>query len=118
MSDNTTVVAYLWHQGRTVSRVLCSMVAEVALWTECHSISLTSRCIPGKNFIWQLGLVVRDQILPTVWSLFSRVFEAICRVFGRPHLYFFATHANAKLPLHVSPVPDLMAWKQDVVQHP
>ena len=50
--------------------------------------------------------------------LLPRVFEAICGVFGRPYLELFVTHANAKLPLYVYPVPDPMTWKQDVLQHP
>ena len=31
-----------------------------------------------------------DQILPTEWSLLPRVFDGICRVFGRPLLDLFA----------------------------
>ena len=30
----------------------------------------------------------------------------------------FATHANTKLPIYISPVPDLIVWKQDAFQHP
>ena len=48
-SDNATVVTYLRHQGETVFCVLCCMAAEVVLWTECHLVSLTARCIPGKS---------------------------------------------------------------------
>ena len=39
-------------------------------------------------------------------------------MFGRPHLSLFAAHANAKLPLYISPVLDPMAWKPDAFQHP
>ena len=55
-----------------------------------------------------------DQVLPAEWSLLPRVLEAVCRVFGRPHLDLFATLSSAKLPLYLSPVSDPMAWKQDV----
>ena len=58
------------------------------------------------------------QVLPTEWSLLPRIFKVICRVIGRPQLYLFATRANAKLPLYISPVPNLMAWKQEVFWHP
>ena len=34
------------------------------------------------------------------------------------HIGLFATRANTKLPLYVSPVPDSLAWKQDAFQHP
>ena len=106
MSDNATVVAYLQNQGGTVSCVLCRMAAEVVLWTKRHSVSLTVRYI------------LANQVLPTEWSLLLRVFEGICGVFGRPQLNLFATRANAKLPLYISPVPDPMVWKQDAFQHP
>ena len=50
LSNNATVVTSLWHQGSTVFRVLCCMAAEVVLWTERHSVSLTTKCTPGKKF--------------------------------------------------------------------
>ena len=54
----------------------------------------------------------------TEWSLLPRVFDSMCEVFDCPLMDFFTTWANAKLPLYVSPVPDLMFWKQDTFQHP
>ena len=38
-------------------------------------------------------------------------------MFGCPHLDLFATRANVKPPLYVSPVPDPIARKQDAFQH-
>ena len=118
LNGNATVVAFLRHQDGTVYRVLCLTAAEVFLWTERRSVSLTARGIPGKNIVLATELSHRDQILPMELSLFSRVFVVFYGVFGHPHLVLFATQANAKLPLYVSPVPDLKAWKQDIFQHP
>ena len=56
-----------------------------------------------------------DQVLPTEWSLLPRVFNKICRILSCPHLVLFATWANAKLLLYVSPVLDPQAWKQDAL---
>ena len=65
MSDNAMVVIYLRHQGGTVSHVLCRMDAEVVLWTECHSVSLTARYISGKKNVLADQLCCPDQVLST-----------------------------------------------------
>ena len=106
MSDNATVAAYLRSGGGTVSRVLCRMAAGVVLWTECHSVSLTTRYILEKNNVRADQLSRPNQGLPMEWFLLPRVFEGICGVFGHPRLGLFATCANAKLPLYISPVLD------------
>ena len=70
--------------------------------------------IPGKKNILADQLSRPDQIFPTEWS----VFDGICRVFRHPHLELFATRANNKLSLYVSPVPDPLAWKRDALHLP
>ena len=74
MSDNSTVVIYLWYQGGTVFRILCCMAVEVAIWTERHLVSLMARYIPGKKKVLADQLNRPDQVLPTVCSLLPRVF--------------------------------------------
>ena len=119
MSNNASVVAYLWHQGGTVSRRLCLMASVIGLWTEWHLIYLEAHYIPGKKKnILADQLNCPDQILPTEWSLLPCVFDGICQVFGCPHLDLFTTRVNTKLPLNVSPVPDPIAWKQDALHLP
>ena len=52
MNDNASVVAYLRHQGGTVSRRLCMMASTITQWTERLSVLLEARYIPGKkNFL-------------------------------------------------------------------
>ena len=109
MSKNASVVAYLHHQGGTVSR---QMASAITVWAERNSIRLEARYIPGKQNILVDQLSRPDQILPTEWSLLPRGFDRICQVFGRPHLNLFATKANNKLALYVSPVLDPLAWEQ------
>ena len=118
MSNNTSVVAYLWHQGGTMSCRLCLMVSVIALWSEQQSVRLEALCIPGKKNILAYQLSRLDQILPTEWSMLPRVFHGICRVFGRPYLDLFATRANNELQLYVYPVTDPLAWKQDALHLP
>ena len=96
MSDNTTVVVYLRKQGGTVSRVRCDLACKAVLWTEIHSVNLSARYILGKKNILADQLSRPDQVLPMEWFFLLRVFEAICRVFGRPHLDLFAMRTSSR----------------------
>ena len=107
MSDSPSVVAYLRHQGGTVSCVLCHMASEIVLWVKWYLVALSARYILADQ------LSHPNQVLSTEWSLLSRVFEVIYKVFGRPYLNLFATLISVKLLLYMSTVPDQMAWKQD-----
>ena len=82
-------------------------------WTERHLVRLEAWYIPGKKNVLADQLCWPDRILLIGWSLLPLMFEEIYRVFGRPHLNLFATRANTKLLLYLSPIPDPRAWKQD-----
>ena len=99
MIDNASVVAYLSHQGGTVSRQLCQMASAITVWAERNLIRLEARYILEKQNILADQPSCPDQILPTEWSLLPRVFDRICRVFSHPHLNLFTTRVNNKLPL-------------------
>lgn len=49
MSDNTTTVCYINHQGRMVSRSLCKLALQ--LWNFCleNNITPTATHVPGVN---------------------------------------------------------------------
>ena len=98
--------------------MMCCMACEIVRRTELHSVTLTAQYILGKKNILAYQLSRPDEVLPKERSLLPRVFKAICGVFGCPHLNLFVTRVNTRLPLYISPVPDLMAWKQDAFQHP
>ena len=97
MSDNASVVSYLWHQGCTVSRALCHMASEIILRTELHSVCLSARFIPGRKNILANQLSRPDQV-PTEWSFLLRVFEGIYSVLMCPHLDLCAIRTNTKIP--------------------
>ena len=111
MSNNVSVVAYLRHQGGTVSRRLCLMASIVTQWTERHLVQLEARYIPGKKNVLANQLSWPNQVLLTEWSLLPGVFKGICHVFGCRHLDLSATRANTKLLLYISTILDPLAWK-------
>ena len=90
---------------------MCDMACEIVQWIELHSVTLSGRYIPSKKNVLVDQLSHPDQVLliTVEWSLLPQTFETICEVFSHPHLELFVVRANAKLPLYVSPVPDLMA---------
>ena len=116
MGNNSNVVAYLKKRGVTISRVMCSL-AQIMAWRELHSVTLSARYIPGKTILAD-QLSHPNQVLLAKRFVLSQVFDAICEVFGHLHIDLFATRANEKLPLYVSPGPDPMAWEQNAFQHP
>ena len=79
---------------------------------------LQVRYIPGRKNVLANQLSHPDHVLPTEWSLLPLVFKGICNIFSSPHISLFATWANTKLPLYVSPVIDPLAWKQDALHLP
>ena len=87
----------------TVSKVICSLVCEVHSREEKYSsgpVESPRPCPPYRMVCSALGLPCSLQ------SVQSSSFRVVCY------------RTNAKLPLHVSPVPDPMAWKQDAFQCP
>ena len=50
--------------------------------------------------------------------LISQVFDDICREFGHPRVDLFSGKADTRLPIYVSPIQDLKAWKEDIYQNP
>ena len=51
----------------------------------------------------------------TEWSLHLQVFKQIYQKWFTSHVDLFATHLSHKIPLYVSPVPDLKSWDIDTL---
>ena len=49
MCDNSTVVAYVNRQGRTVSDSLCSLTRQLLQWKGCFDVQLEARYLPGQS---------------------------------------------------------------------
>jgi hypothetical protein len=112
LSDNTTVVAYIKHQGGTHSRELCQLACN--LWQLCAALEITLhvRHIPGRlNVV--ADQLSRDRVLPTEWSLNPQVFRKILALYPTMDIDMFATRVNAQLPRFVSPIPDPLAFAVD-----
>ena len=118
MCDNSTVVAYVFKQGGTVSDSLCELTGQLLRWTEDHNVLLEARYLPGQSNVLADLLSRRNQVLVAEWSLLPQVAKKIIRTWGSPTIDLFATHLNAKLPLYCSLIPGPQALFEDAFRHP
>ena len=79
---------------------------------------LVGRFVPGHRNVLADQLSRQDQVIPTEWTLHSRVLQAVFRIWGTPMVDLFATALNRRLPVYCSPVPDPMAWEVDAFTMP
>ena len=113
VSDNTTVVAYINHQGGTLSHSLTILVRQFLLETYDLGITVRARHIPSAMNVWADSLSRGGQILQSEWSILPSLLLKVWRAWFRPMVDLFATRFNARLPLFVSPVPDPLALEVD-----
>ena len=114
-TDNSTVVAYINKQGETHSTEMCALLWRIMTWCHHSHITLKARHIPGCLNVMADLLSRSNQVQSTEWSLHPQVFKQICQRWFTPHVDLFATYLNHKLPLYVSPIPDLKAWHIDAL---
>ena len=114
-SDNTSVVAYINHQGGTRSATLLQEVSDLLLWCHSNRIQLRARHIPGRLNVIADALSRSHQVIPTEWQLHPQVVRRVFRLWDTPHLDLFATRHNTQLPKFVSPVPDQRALAVDAL---
>ena len=116
MCDNSTVVAYVNKQGRTVSRSLCSLASRLLRWSESLDLHLNVRYLPEQSNVLVDLLSCRDQVIGAEWSLHLKVVTTLLRAWGFPSLGLLATRLTA--PLYCSLVPDPKAVFEDVFRLP
>jgi len=114
-SDNTTVVAYINHQGGTKSKSLWEETLLLFNLAIQRKIFLRAVHIPGRLNVIADQLSRKGQVIPTEWSLHPSVTKALFKAWGTPHIDLFATRHNHKLPVFVSPVPDPQAQETDAL---
>ena len=114
-SDNTTVVAYINHQGGTRSK---------SLWLECQSLFqlieekhmfFKARHIPGSLNVIADELSRKGQILPSEWTLHRDIGHSVFAAWDTPNVDLFATRFNSQCPVFVSPAPDPLAMDVDAL---
>ena len=117
-SDNATVIAYINHQGGTVSHSLSVLAESVLIWAHERDISLSAVHVQGKANILADLLSRPRAVLQTEWTLVHEALPQVWEAFGKPMLDLFATSYSTRLPLYVSPVPDPRAWAVDAMAFP
>ena len=114
-SDNTTVVAYINHQGGTRSK---------SLWLECQllfnlvedsQIFIKARHIPGSLNVIADNLSRKGQTLPSEWTLHRDIVRDVFAQWDTPNVDLFATRFNSQCPAFVSPAPDPLALDVDAL---
>ena len=105
-TDNTTVVAYIRHQGGTHSTELSEEVWNVLNLCLAHNIHLLAKHIPGRLNILADRMSRIDKPISTEWSLNREIANKIFQIMGFPSIDLFATRLNHRLPIYVSPIPD------------
>ena len=74
-SDNTTEVAYLRRQGRTLSPTLNAVAQRILHWVERLNIILMPQFVPGTNNVVADALSHPNQVIGSEWILHQKVFN-------------------------------------------
>ena len=114
-TDNTTVVAYIRHQGGTHSIELSGEVWNVLNLCLAHNIHLLVKHIPGRFNTLADRMSRIDKPISTEWSLNQEIANKIFQIMDFPSIDLFATRLNHRLPIYVSPIPDQKALSIDAL---
>ena len=114
-TDNTTVVAYIRHQGGTHSTELSEEVWNILNLCLAHNIHLLAKHIPGRFNTLADRMSRIDKPISTEWSLNQEIANKIFQIMDFPSIDLFATRLNHRLPIYVSPIPDQKALSIDAL---
>ena len=111
--NNSTTVAYIDKKGGMACKYCNDFAFDIWSWEVKKDIWLPVSHTPGfENNI--ADLKSRYFCDNKEWSLNSYMFEKMCKKFGKPEIYLFATHLNAKCEFYVSIKPDPNAFAVNV----
>ena len=113
MSDNTTVVAYINHQGGTTSSSLSLMAENLLLHWHQQGLLLSARHLAGVSNVLADFLSRQGTVVHTEWTLSRSVLQPVWERWDKPLIDLFATRFSNRLEMFVSPVPDPFAWAVD-----
>ena len=104
--DNTTAVACVNRQASTKIELM-DLTREVWLWAMERKIHLSAEYLPGSsNETADFESRVKDN-LDTEWMLEPKIFDKVCKLYGRPDVDMFASRLNAQIEgCYVSWHPD------------
>lgn len=114
LSDNSTAVAYVNHQGGTKSLRLCRDTWDLLLLCQRSDINLRATHLAGRLNL-QADALSRGLRNENEWELSQPWANLVFDLFGRPFVDLFATHRNAKLPTFCSRFHHPLAWKVDAL---
>ena len=100
-TDNTTVVAYIRHQGGTRSPDLTEEVWNILNLCLAHNIQLLAKYIPGRFNTLADRMSRIDKPISTEWSLDQEIANKIFQIMDFPSIDLFATRLNHRLPLYI-----------------
>ena len=112
MTDNTTAMAYINHQGGVRSDRCDQVAKEIWGWAEFKQNWLSAAHIPGVDNVladWKS----RNFQDNSEWSLSDGLYNKVVNVFGQPEIDLFATRLNCKVERYVSWQPDPFAYAID-----
>ena len=99
LTDNSTTVAYINKEGGTQSPTLCYLALDLWAWCRQHGIYLVANHISGVRNVLADALSRGKHNHPTEWSLHKTVVQLIFEHWPTPHVDFFASEKNHKLPV-------------------
>ena len=114
-TDNTTVVAYIRHQGGTHSTELSEEAWNVLSLCFNHNIQLLVKHIPGRFNTLADRMSRVDKPISTEWSLNQEIANKVFQIMDFPSIDLFATRLNHRLPFYVSPILDQKALSIDTL---
>jgi hypothetical protein len=119
-SDNSTVVAYILHQGGMRSPPLNAMARELVEWCMSRNLSLAAVHVSGADNTVADSLSrplqsapVSDKFRSVEWSLSQRIASTLFLLWGEPQVDLYATRANRKVPVFCCRTPDPLALPRD-----
>ena len=112
LSDNTSTVAYINHQGGTRSGALLSRTWKLLTRCEELEINLRATHLAGKENTVADALS-RGRFSNTEWCLSQQWADLIFSMYGRPSVDLFASASNARLPTFCSWTFHPHAWRLD-----
>ena len=112
MTDNTTALAYVKNMGG-VKSPSCNQIAKwIWDWAEEKGNWLSIAHIPGVDNVLA-DYKSRNFSDDLEWELNEKLFQRVCKTFGKPEVDLFASRVNRKLEKYVSLNYEPDSWKID-----